>query len=58
MTICTSIPLGNTNAGKLWLCAIKKKKKNTASLYNELWQVNGHMAARGAENKGQLGAQS
>lgn len=35
-----------------------KKKKNTASLYNELWQVNGHMAARGAENKGQLGAQS
>lgn len=40
------------------LCHQKKKKKNTASLYNELWQVNGHMAARGAENKGQLGAQS
>lgn len=38
--------------------SVPSKKKNTASLYNELWQVNGHMAARGAENKGQLGAQS
>lgn len=37
--------------------ALCHQKNHTASLYNELWQVNGHMAARGAENKGQLGVQ-